>query len=282
MNNGFYTIGELSEICGINKSTLRFYDDKKLLIPSFRDKINNYRYYTEEDVMNAIIIKELQKKGMNIGEMKNILNERSLNSLKNKLENTISSLEKEKNILEEKISYAKNKYHSIEQCLNISNKIKEEGQRITIRKTEDTYAIFTKYKSKVKATKLFWGRHVELTKLSEELDLTISGPFTAIFHDYYKNQFFIEEGELEVLYPILKPSKLSENIKYIEGGKFISTIYIGKYQNLLPSYSNLIEYADKNNIEITGKSIEEYLCDFTLGLNEEDYITRISFPIKNC
>ena len=280
MSNNFYTIGELSEICGISKGTLRFYGNKGLLVPSRRNEYNNYRYYSEQDVMDSIIIKDLQKKGMSITEMKTVIENKDLLSMHNKLEGVIISLEEERKLLEEKIEYAKSKHISIKNCLKLYSEVQENKQKFTIEERKPGYVVFTKYKSKVKATKLFWNRFIELTNLSEKLDLKIIGPFTAIFHDAFYSQFYYEEGELEVFYPISKPLKKHENIKYMKGFKEVSTVFIGRYQDLLPVYNELIDFIENNNLIIIGPSFEEYLCDFSLGVDEKDSLTKISFPVK--
>ena len=278
--NNFYSIGQLSEICGIPKGTLRFYEKKGLLVPSKRNENNNYRYYSEQDVMDSIIIKDLQKKGMNITQMKAIIEHKDLLSMHDKLKGVIVSLEKERKLLEEKIEYAKSKHSSIKNCLELYSEIKESKQKFTIENREPSYVVFTKYKSKIKATKLFWNRFIELTNLSEKLNLEIKGPFSAIFHDAFYSQFYYEEGELEVFYPISKPEKEHDNIKYMKGFKEVSTIFIGRYQDLLPVYNELIQFIEGNNLIIIGPSFEEYLCDFSLSVDEKDSLTKISFPVK--
>lgn len=280
MKKKLYTIGDVSNICGINKRNLRFYDDKGLIVPSSRDESNNYRYYSEEDVMDAIIVKELRKKGLKISEMKDILKKRNLSSLEETLSSTIKSLEKELSQLQKQLEYTKNKYDSVYECLSIYEDVEKNGPSISIGERESNYVIYTKYKSRTIASELFWDRLVELDNLAEDLKVDIVGPFTAIFHEHYFSQFFFEEGLLEVFYPVSPPDFEHENIKKVNGYKEISTIYIGEYKNALQTYVDLINYAESQKIEIIGHSMEEYLCDFPQGLNEKNSITRISFPIK--
>lgn len=40
-----YKIGEFSKITALSVKTLRYYDEEKILIPSFRNNENGYRYY---------------------------------------------------------------------------------------------------------------------------------------------------------------------------------------------------------------------------------------------
>ena len=55
-----YTIGEISKITNLNKKTLRFYDEKGILKPLKRDEYNNYRYYSEQEILKALVIREMR------------------------------------------------------------------------------------------------------------------------------------------------------------------------------------------------------------------------------
>lgn len=280
MTKKLFTIGELEKICGISKRTLRFYDQKGLIVPDTRNEQNNYRYYTEKNILDAIIVKELRKKGLKISEMKDVLKKRDLNHLKKILQDSIVSLKKEKLIVEKQLNYTIEKYNSILHYLPLYNYTKHSENSVQVQKKEATHVLFTKYISTTLATNLFWDRLVELNKLAEKYNVEITGPFSAIFHEHYFNQFFFNEGNLEVFFPIAPTTLKNDNIKFIDNITVISSIYTGKYENSLLTYNNLINYAETNKIKIIGPAIEEYLCDFSLGINEEDWITKISFPIQ--
>jgi DNA-binding transcriptional MerR regulator len=42
-----YKISEFSELTGMSKETLRYYEQEQLLEPAFVDPSNNYRYYDD-------------------------------------------------------------------------------------------------------------------------------------------------------------------------------------------------------------------------------------------
>lgn len=62
-----YLIGEVSEIAGISRDTLRFYEKKGILSP--RKKDNGYRYYTEEDIFNLVWILYNRKSNFSLEEL---------------------------------------------------------------------------------------------------------------------------------------------------------------------------------------------------------------------
>ncbi|MBP1040875.1 MerR family transcriptional regulator [Vagococcus sp. BWB3-3] len=274
----YYTIGELSDICGISKRNLRFYDEKGLLKPSKRDSSNNYRYYSEEKAIDALKIKELKKKGLSISDIKLLVKKKDLKVFRNALNQSITALEKEKQLIEEQIRQSKASYSAVSQSL-IYLETAQVNRDITIDYSPETYVYFTNYRCNHHAKKLFWDRFAELTQLCEEDNFQIIGPFSAIFHEHYFNQFFFDEGQLEVFYPITPTNVKHPRVRIIEKRLMMSKIVIGNYQSLLSTYVDLINYSKENNLQIIGPNLEEYLCDFSFGLHEDDWITRIAFPI---
>ena len=67
----YLTLGEVAEILGINKTTLRHYN-REGLIEFERDEGNNYRYYHKNQINNFRIILNFRKVGFSIEEIKEI------------------------------------------------------------------------------------------------------------------------------------------------------------------------------------------------------------------
>ena len=67
------TIKEFSRLCGCNPQTLRYYDRVDLLKPVKVDQWSGYRYYEEEQALSFVKIKNLQKAGFTIDDIKELL-----------------------------------------------------------------------------------------------------------------------------------------------------------------------------------------------------------------
>ena len=67
------TIKEFAALCGCKPQTLRYYDKENLLKPAKVDAWTGYRYYDEEQALTFIKIKNLQKAGFTINEVKELL-----------------------------------------------------------------------------------------------------------------------------------------------------------------------------------------------------------------
>lgn len=68
------TIKEFSKLCGCNPQTLRYYDRENLLKPVKVDEWSGYRFYEEAQAIVFVKIKNLQKAGFSIEEIRMLLN----------------------------------------------------------------------------------------------------------------------------------------------------------------------------------------------------------------
>ena len=72
-SEGYFRIGELAKRTGVNQRTLRFYEERGLLIPSSRFE-SGMRLYSGEDVARVHLIRELQETlGCSLAEIKEMI-----------------------------------------------------------------------------------------------------------------------------------------------------------------------------------------------------------------
>lgn len=69
------TIKEFARLCGCNPQTLRYYDHVGLLKPVKVDQWSGYRFYEEDQAFTFVKIKNLQKAGFTIEEIKALLDQ---------------------------------------------------------------------------------------------------------------------------------------------------------------------------------------------------------------
>lgn len=68
------TIKDFAKLCKCNVQTLRYYDRINLLKPSKVDAYTGYRYYTEEQSLDFVKIKNLQQASFSLQEIRQLLN----------------------------------------------------------------------------------------------------------------------------------------------------------------------------------------------------------------
>ncbi|NED69138.1 MerR family transcriptional regulator, partial [Streptomyces sp. SID10244] len=57
------TISVFARACGLTASALRFYADSGLLEPAFVDDATGYRYYTQDQLDGAVLVRRLREMG---------------------------------------------------------------------------------------------------------------------------------------------------------------------------------------------------------------------------
>lgn len=73
MNHTYYRIGEVSQVTGISKDTLHFYNKIGLLVPDHIDPNNQYRYYSLRNLWQLDIITTCRKLNIPLDMVKQIL-----------------------------------------------------------------------------------------------------------------------------------------------------------------------------------------------------------------
>ena len=68
-----YKISDFSKITKLSVKALRYYDEEKILEPSYRDKETSYRYYNEEDFQKAQLVLLLRTLEFSISEIKEVI-----------------------------------------------------------------------------------------------------------------------------------------------------------------------------------------------------------------
>ncbi|MBI4389563.1 MAG: MerR family transcriptional regulator, partial [Nitrospinae bacterium] len=64
--------GELAKQCGVNGETLRYYEKRRLLAPPARSS-SGYRLYSQDDVSRIRFIKNAQRVGFTLDDIKDLL-----------------------------------------------------------------------------------------------------------------------------------------------------------------------------------------------------------------
>ena len=114
-----YKIGEISKMYGVSIKSLRYYQQIKLLVPSFVDQFTHYRYYGVEELLKLFYIGQLRNKGFTLLEIRDMFEEgiftSDIASLENniqKYEQELVSLKKRLDVMKEILSREKDKEKS--------------------------------------------------------------------------------------------------------------------------------------------------------------------------
>ncbi|MGN0362656.1 MAG: MerR family transcriptional regulator [Bilifractor sp.] len=101
-----YSVGEIREMTGITRKTLFYYDKIGLLTPSKRVGTQKFKLYDNEKKSRLEIILECRKAGLNISEIRALLDDRHADRLEI-LNGALVRLMQEKENAEQEIQYLK-------------------------------------------------------------------------------------------------------------------------------------------------------------------------------
>lgn len=280
----YFTIGEVAEISNLSRKSLRYYDEKGLLSPAEHGE-NKYRYYSNDQVQTAIIISALKLRGFSFAEIKNLLADYpTIENIHQALDAKAADLEAQIAVLEAQLEQTR---RTAEQVMRA---VKSHGENSGIESLEDDCeisfwperpVIYTRYRSYFTANQTcWWDRVAEIYKMCAEKNYPVNGSLSAIFHEHFLNQFFFDYGDLEVFLPVNNADPDDENVKSIGGYNVASKVYRGPYRELLPVYVSLVNAIEEKGYKIVGPAMEEYLIEFTQGADEQNFITKVSFPVE--
>ncbi len=104
-------------------------------------------------------------------------------------------------------------------------------------------------------------------------------PVGAAFTAYYNMD--MENLDVEMGFPVNKPLAGKGDIKSgeIPAGKYVSCMYKGPYQEMIPAYDAMNRWVNENGHTVTGVSYEFYY-NSPAEVPESELLTKIMFPLK--
>lgn len=256
-----YKIKEFSKITGLPTSTLRYYDKEGILIPSFRDKETNYRYYTEEEFKKANLLLLLRRNHFSIAEIKDILM-------------TLTNYEELSYYLIEKKQQLKQEIRTLQQQIQLLDNLISDTR---IQPSVQTYTISkTILEAQDYIYREFSGPYDEM---SDEVNILysqgknwVTGPL------FLLDNFSSESNTYRIGLPVSKKIEHSQITNdRLPQQRGIQLTHNGSYTTIGNAYKYLMDYAKKEKIQT-----EEHFCtQFVKGPgklfkgNVNSYITKI-------
>ncbi|MCG8482429.1 MAG: GyrI-like domain-containing protein, partial [Clostridia bacterium] len=235
---------------------LRHYDKIGLLKPSYI-KDNGYRYYRDEAIHKISVIKQLRRFEFSLEEIDKIMCKNDSAYTKKMLQLKIDHLQQsatEYNYLIIEMEKQMRAIKGNDKILNTTNNFD-----ILIGHRGDFLALCQRKRT----------NEEEIDDMIDELfviisnskDMVPTGTHMTIFHQSY-NTYDPEDTDVEVCIPV--NTEFNEGVYYtriIEGGLYISTIFIGSYDMIGNAYLALTKWAKQNNYSIIGPTVERYYKD---------------------
>lgn len=269
-----FSIGELSKLQNISRQTLIFYDKIGLFCPAYTDPNNGYRYYSAKQIDYLDTICIMKKIGFSLEEIKEYMKSYTL-------DNSIITLRKQLSVLEQQIeelqmikSRVEHRCSQLEHAVSIrevSDDIMVENvdkQCILVQKVNAPYSL----EQVSIATKECFVR-----SFKEQLPVFFQSgaivPYSRIRQQRYTEASF-------AFLPIDIMSNIDGTMELPEG-QCVCTYHTGDYYSIGCSYERLLAYCSDNKLDIISDSFEFAVNDYLSTKDENEYITKIMFYVKN-
>jgi DNA-binding transcriptional MerR regulator/effector-binding domain-containing protein len=266
-----YTIGEFSKITGLTVKTLRVYHEQHVLLPSHVDEETGYRYYAEAKVDEARIVARLRELDFSLADIGEIL--KSYDDEADILE----FLQRQKQTVQGKLR----QYREIEKSLE-SIITKEREARTAMQAT--TFQIEEKQiETMLIAGIRMRGQYSECGRGFSQVCRTFGRhacgkPFLLQYDREYKE----DDAEFEACVPIRKGTSVDGiSVRELAGGRCVTLLHQGPYQELTRSYEKILSYAKSHGYQVQIPTREVYLKGpgMIFRGNPKKYLTEIQMLI---
>ena len=267
-----FSIGEFSKITSLSIKSLRHYHEKGILIPAEVDEFTAYRYYNEANYDMARSIKILKDYEFTLAEIKEILDQCDEES------ELLEQLHTKLGEIQNKIERYKEISSSLESLINSEreNKMKAD-EEFDIEEKEVKSFLIAGYRMKGKYKDVGEG----FKAISKEMGRHINGRPMNL---YYDAEYKEDDANLEPFFPVRKGNSTDKiSVRELSGGKCVSLIHKGPYENLHSSYKKIFAWINEKGYKTKLPSREVYLKGpgMIFKGNPNNYLTEIQFMLDD-
>ena len=260
------TTVQFAKLHNINKRTLHYYDSIGLFSPNTKGK-NGYRYYDLSQSIELEYILMLRELDMSIDEIKEYVKrptEEKFLSLATAKEIEINKQIKRLKFIKKMIHEKKNQ---IELCHSLTT------GNIELKECKEEKLLILPYDFDDSDISKSFSYMAESWNI-EQIRMGAGGMIS--IEKVLQNDFSEYDG---IYSPVLQHAS-ENNIFHKPSGTYIIYYHRGEWSTLPDAYKQIIEFTEKNNLEMTGYAYEIGMNEFALS-NEKDYVTKIMIKVNN-
>lgn len=272
MNQNLFSIGELSQLQGISRQTLIYYDHIGLFKPSYTDPSTGYRYYdaNQLDYLDTICI--MKQIGFSLQQIKDQLNNFTL-------ENSIDALKEQQTKIDEQIQslqLIKSRVHQridlLESAVN-HNALKQismhmvSPQELLVQPVESPYSL---EKISLATKRLFHYAFENHLPIYYQSGVVV--PYKRILNQEYTKAIM-------VFLPI-ENGYDHQDIISTKYGRCVIGYHLGDYQSIGSTYERILEYCSLHGLTIVSDSYEFCINDYLSSSDETEFITKIMVYVE--
>lgn len=258
------TIGEFSRVTQLSIKALRLYHEKGILVPDAVDPSSRYRYYRGSAVERAKIIRTLKELGFSLDEMADIIQSCSDDR------QLIDRVQQKLQTIDASIRHMQQTKRNLQQFMDAAASPEPLlPPQIVYEEIPDMQVCGMR----------FYGKYSDIGAKIGLLfrscgRVAASGPFSL----YYDGEYKEEGADIEIAVEAKKdPHAEGILFRTLPGGKAITLLHIGPYDELGRSYMRVFEHAREQKLEIVMPTREHYQRGpgMIFRGNPKKYITKL-------
>ena len=259
-----YKIGDFSLITRIPVKTLRYYHEVGILEPSRTDVQNGYRFYADDQLETARLVRMLRSLEFPIKSVREVLERRDAGE----------SIEQVVEQQREEIRSRLDELLKLERRL--ASMASESPRAGEVRKRRLEPELF--------ATVRFSGAYPDVGYRFEELmriagDLA-TGPAAAL---YWQDEYREDDADISVAIPIARPAERpGAEVVLLPATDAIATVHKGPFDTIGAGYQRVFAEASRRSLEVQLPIRERYLKGpgDPDSPGPEDYLTEVVVPVR--
>lgn len=271
------SIGKVSEMTGISKRRLRYYDEHSLCSPAYRDPDTGYRYYTPEQVSRLKWIAYLRFLETPVSVIADFMRTGDLVELKRNVDHQVLKRQQELSLAR----YRCDQTSEFRALLGVSLshiRSRNRPQTVSIMNTEMfptleyTCDVDSQHMTDEYRLHMFNKLDAEAQKHSL---VRVGGP--AII---YQNHHLLtpSPAPAKTIFQIQiqrRPTFPIDNISFTGGQSMATAVHIGPYETMESTYQMIIEWARQHNFSLGSEATEEYLITNQMTNDPDLFVTQI-------
>lgn len=268
-----FSIGQFSRITGLTIKTLRLYHEKGLLVPSTTDPETGYRYYDSRNHEQARTIAYLRQMEFPLAEIREILEHFEQN------EEVLTFLERQKKTIEARMAQLNQVASSLNAILQAERGIQQMLKNVD-------YEVREKQVEPLRVAGIRWkGKYADTGQAFQKLG-RLAGRYVSgkAINLYYDAEYKEEGANIESCFQVKEGlhSKGELQVHSLPGGRCVSIIHKGPYEQLGHSYTRLFEFIQLREIPVQMPIREIYLKGpgMIFKGNPNNYLTEIQVMIE--
>jgi DNA-binding transcriptional MerR regulator/effector-binding domain-containing protein len=266
-----YSIGEFSQVTGLSVKTLRFYHEKGILVPSSVDEATGYRFYDSSKIEKARVIMRLRAMEFSIEDIATVLGKCSDEA------DILNYLEQQKNALQQRIQEDRDIVRLLNEIIAKEKSARQilEGNHFTVEEKVFEPMLVASIRMKGKYRDCGAG----FARLGKAVGRYICGKALCL---YYDAEYRDDDANFEPCFPIRKEVTANGvSIRTLAGGRCLSLIHRGPYDQLGRSYAKILKAAGERQWKIALPTREIYLKGpgMIFKGNPKNYLTEIQLPL---